>query len=295
MFEFFIQNNLITPNHSALKTGDSCINQLIFITRKIYKTCDDGYEVRGVYLDISEAFDKVWHQGLHYKLRKNCIPGELLNTLADFLDNRTKRVILKGQYSSRLKVEAGVPQDSILGSILLLIYINDLFENLASNPKLFADSNSLISGVKNIDASNIDLNNDLKRIGEWEFQWKMNFNPDPTKQAQELFFSRKVQTTNYPPLIFNQNVIPQTTLQKHLGMYLDSKLNFSEHLKTIFQKTDKTIELFRKLQTLLLRTHLIAIYKLFIRPQLNYGDMIYDQTFKMSFQQKWKPFNIMQL
>ena len=178
---------------------------------------------------------------------------------------------------------------------MLLIYINDLFENLASNPKLFADSNSLISGVKNIDASNIDLNNDLKRIGEWEFQWKMNFNPDPTKQAQELFFSRKVQTTNYPPLIFNQNVIPQTTLQKHLGMYLDSKLNFSEHLKTIFQKTDKTIELFRKLQTLLLRTHLIAIYKLLIRPQLNYGDMIYDQTFNMSFQQKWKPFNIMQL
>ena len=110
-----------------------------------------------------------------------------------------------------------------------------------------------------------------------------------------MFFSRKVQTTNYPPLIFNQNVIPQTTLQKHLGMYLDSKLNFSEHLKTIFQKTDKTIELFRKLQTLLLRTHLIAIYKLLIRPQLNYGDMIYDQTFNMSFQQKWKPFNIMQL
>ena len=89
MFEFFIQNNLITPNQSGFKTGDSCINQLISITHEIYKSFDDGYEVRGVFLDISKAFDKVWHQGLHYKLRQNGISGELLNILTDFLDNRT--------------------------------------------------------------------------------------------------------------------------------------------------------------------------------------------------------------
>ena len=79
----------------------------------------------------------------------------------------------------------------------------------------------------------------------------MNFNSDPTKQAQELIFSRKVQTTNPPPLFFNKNVVSQTTLQKHLEMFLDRKLNFSEHLKTIFHKTNKTIRLLRKLQTLL--------------------------------------------
>ena len=122
---------------------------------------------------------------------------------------------------------------------MFLIYINDLSDNLASNPKLFADDTSLFSVVKNVDASNIDLNNDLKKIGEWAFQWKMSFNPDPTKQAQELIFSRKVQTTNHPPLFFN--VIPKTTHQKDLGIFLHSKLNFSEHLKTIFQKTNKTI------------------------------------------------------
>ena len=100
MFEFFIQNNLITPNQSGFKTGDSCINQLISITHEIYKSFDDGYEVRGVFLDISKAFDKVWHQGLHYKLRQNGISGELLNILADFVDNKTQRVILNDQYSS---------------------------------------------------------------------------------------------------------------------------------------------------------------------------------------------------
>ena len=184
------------------------------------------------------------------------------------------------------KVEAGVPQGSILGRLLFSIYINDLSENLVSNPKLFADDTSLFSVVKNVDVSNIDLNNDLKKIGEQAFRWKMNFNLDPTKETQELVFSRKVQTNNPPPLFFNENVVPQTTLQEHLGMFLDSKLNFNEHLKTIFQKTNKTIGLLRKLQTLLLRASLITIYKSLIRPHLDYGDMIYDQNFNMPFQQK---------
>ena len=266
MFEFFNPNNLITPNQSGFKTGDSCINQLISITHEIYESFDDGYEVRGVFLDISKAFDKVWHQGLHYRLRQNGISGELLNILTDFLDNRTQRVILNGQYSSWAKVEVGVPQGSILGPLLFLIYINYLSDDLASNPKLFADDTALFSVVKNVDASNIELNNDLKKIGEWAFQWKMSFNPNLTKQAQELIFSRKVQTTNPPPLFFNKNVVPKTTLQKHLGMFLDSKLNFIEPF--------------------LPRAPLITIYKSFIWPHLDYGDMIYDQTFNMSFQQK---------
>ena len=101
----------------------------------------------------------------------------------------------------------------------------------------------------------------------------MNFNPDPTKQAQELIFSRKVQMTNHPLLSFNENIIPQTSLLKDLGMFLDSKLNFSEHLRTIFWKTNNTIGLLRKLQTLLPRAPLITIYKSFIRSHLDYGDI----------------------
>ena len=170
--------------------------------------------------------------------------------------------------------------------LLFLIYINDLSDNLASNSKLFADDTSLFSVVKNVDGSNIYLNDDLKKIGEWAFQSKMSFNPDPTKQAQELVFSRKVQTTNPPPLFFNENIVLKTTLQKHVGLFLDSKLNFSEHLKNFFQKTNKTLGRLRKLQTLFPRAPFITIYKSFISPHLDYGDMIYDQTFNMSFQQK---------
>ena len=129
--------------------------------------------------------------------------------MTDFLDNRTQRVIINIQHSSWAQVEAGVSQSSVFGPLLLLIYINNLSENLVSNPKLIADDTSLFAAVKNVAASNIYLNNNLKRMGEWAFQWKMNYNPDPIKHAQELIFSRKVQMTNHLSLFFNENVVPR--------------------------------------------------------------------------------------
>ena len=89
VFEFFLQNHLISPNQSGFKICDWC-NQLIAITHEIYKSFDDGYEVRGVFLHISKAFDKVWHQDLHYKLRQNGIADKLLNTFTNFLENSTR-------------------------------------------------------------------------------------------------------------------------------------------------------------------------------------------------------------
>ena len=104
----------------------------------------------------------------------------------------------------------------------------------------------------------------LQKISEWALQWKMNFNPDPTKQAQ----------------------VHQVQLQKHLGLFLDPKLSFDEHIQCISIKTHKIIGLIRKLQPIMPRTALLTICKSFLRPHLDYGDAIYDHIFNESFQNK---------
>ena len=114
----------------------------------------------------------------------------------------------------------------------------------------------------------------------------MSFNPDPSKQSQEVTFSLKIQKTCHPSIYFNNKSVKQVPSQKHLGLILDNRLNFEEHLKNIFNKVNKTIGLLRKQQNILPREPLLTIYKSFIRPHLDYVDAIYDQHHNNSFHQK---------
>ena len=187
MFEFFIAHNLISKNQSDFRPGDSCINQLLSIIHEIYQSFDDNLEVRAVFLDISKAFDKVWHKGLIFKLKQNGISDKILNIITYFLSFRKQRVVLNGKASPWVSIEAGVPQGSMLGQLLFLTYINDLSDDLSTNAKLFADDTSLSSIVQNVNTSASHLNSDLSKISNWAFQWKTSFNPDPGNQAQKVF------------------------------------------------------------------------------------------------------------
>ena len=235
-FHFFSESDLISPKQSGFRSADSCTNQLLSTAHEILSAFDDGHEVRGVFLfkGLKACFSS-YNYG---------ISGELITLRKDFLSCRKQRVVLNGQHSSWADVKAGVPQGSILGPLLFLIYINDLPNGLNSNVTLFADDTSLFSVVHNItDSSNL-LNSDLSEIDlQWALRWKMSFKPDPTKQAQDIIFSRKTSKRNHPGLMFNNNIVNLTTNHKHLGMIFDSKLSSDEHLKSVLKKLSKTVGL----------------------------------------------------
>ena len=142
----------------------------------------------------------------------------------------------------------------------------------------------LFSVIHDSVITTLELNSDLSRIKQWAFQWKMSFNPDPNKQAQKVFFSRKLKKVCHPPLRFNN--FSQASSQKHLGLMLENRLTFDKHLTNTLNKISKTIGLLPKLQSILPRPALLTIYKCFIRSHLDYGDIIYDQGYDLSFHQK---------
>ena len=162
-------------NQSGFRPGDSTINQLLSITHTIYTAFEDvpSRETRAVFLDLSKAFDRVWHEGLLYKLECHSIGGNLLGLMKDFLRDRRQRVVLNGKSSNWSTVSAGVPQGSVFGPLFFLVYINDLPENVSCSVKLFADDTSLFSVVKYEHDTGLDLNHDLEKIRMWAWQWKM--------------------------------------------------------------------------------------------------------------------------
>ena len=283
-----MEEKLLNPNQSGFRPSDSCINQLLAITHEIFEAfdCKPSLEVRSVFLDISKAFDKVWHEGLLYKLKSMGISGELYNLLENYLSGRFQRVVLNGQTSSWRPVLAGVPQGSILGPLIFLVYINDLPDGLKSNAKLFADDTSLFTIVKDKNESANILNDDLQLISSWAYKWKMLFNPDPKKPVQEVLFSRKNQIRNHPTISLNNIQVERTNFQKQLGLILDEKLNFKQHVDSAISKVNKGISVIKKLRHTLPRKSLITIYKVFLRPLTDYGDIIYDQPNNDSFCEK---------
>ena len=194
-------------------------------------------------LDIYKAFDKIWHDGVIFKLERNGMSGELLNILIDFLSNMNQRVLFNGEVSAWISVNAGVSQGSISEPLLFLIYINDLSNNLPSNVKLLADNTSLFSVTHDVNLPAKKLNDDLRQISNLAFQWKMSFNPDLNKQTQEVTFIRKIKSNIHPLLVFNNNVVSQVNSHKHLGIIIDFKLTFEEYLLRVFKKVNETISL----------------------------------------------------
>ena len=206
-----------------------------------------------------------------------------LKLVERFLSNRYQRVVLSGQASSWAEIRAGVPQGSILGPLFFLIYINDLSENMKSTVKLFADDTSIFHVVKDPNTSAEILNHDLTKISEWAYRWKMSFNLDPSKQAQKMLFSNKVMKTNHPDIIFNGSTVQKSANQKHLGLILGEKLTFNEHITAKVTTVNTLTSTLKKLYHYMSRDSLVTICKSFIRPHLDYADVIFDKPSNATF------------
>ena len=233
LYCFFSANNLIIKNQSGFRSGDSTTNQLLTLVNEIHNSFDNRncIEARSVFLDISKAFDKVWHEGLIFKLKQNGVAGNVINLLGNYLASRKQRVVINGKTSEYFQVESGVPQGSVLGPLLFLIYINDLEIGIKSKVKFLADDTMIYSVVHNPSLTAAVLNQDLKFIVQWAHQWKMSFDPEPSKQAVEILFSQKKIKPAHPPLFFNGLIVNKVNHHKHLGLILDSKLTLTSSNK----------------------------------------------------------------
>ena len=220
------------------------------------------------------------------KLKNNGINGNALQFIESFLNNRRQRVVLNGQSCSWLSIRAGVTQGSVLGPLFFLIYINDLPEGLNSEVKLFADDASYFNIKNCVNTSASTFNSNLLKIQDLAYQWKMSFNSDRSKEAQEIIFSRKKNATTHPQLFFNNSEIKLSSNQKHLGLTLGSKLSFNEHINDKIYQGNKGVGLLRKLQTMLPHNSLPTIYKSFIKPLFDYAEVIYEQPSNASFSKK---------
>ena len=181
-----LENNIISTRQAAYIKGDSTVNQLLYIVNKIRQSWGKKMCTQGVFLDVSSAFEKVWHKGLIAKLNQIGIEGKLLKLFESYLSNRRQIVVVDGVKSTETNICAGVPQGSRLGPILFIIYINDIVENLKSEILIFADDCSLMVSAEDPSQSTKILNDDLETISKWASTWKITFNPN---KSQDKIFS----------------------------------------------------------------------------------------------------------
>ena len=186
------------------------------------------------------------------------------------------KVVLNGTESNWEVIYSGVPQGSVLGPLLFLIYIYDLTDDIESQMKLFADDSFIFLRVnKNIESIHEQLVRDLNRVTIWANKWRMQFNPDITKQAIEVIYSNKYHKNEHPPLFFNEIPVARKEWTKHLGVFLDKKLTFKKHVQESIIKANKGLSLLKFLSKYVNRKILDMMYKMYVRPHLEYGDLIY--------------------
>ena len=220
----------IIPKHQfGFKTQHSTCHQLQRISEIILHGFENKQFTTAVFLDLTQAFDKVWHKGLEKKLKALDLPSYLFKTITSFISDRTFQVIIDTDLSVRHKIKSGVPQGSVLGPTLFNIYCYDIPNPSNSQLAMFADDTTILTQDSSIDSSIQKLQSSLNEITSWFQKWKLNLNP--TKNAAKIFTLKRYKD---PKSIYINNHALQWNRKddsiKYLGVFLDEKLSWNIHI-----------------------------------------------------------------
>ena len=262
------ENKLLAEEQHGFRKGRSCITQLLEIMEIWTDLIDQNIPFDTIYLDFSKAFDKVPHNRLCKKIEALGITGKTLKWIKHFLKDRTQCVKINNTTSENKPVTSGIPQGSVLGPVLFIIYINDIPNAVSSNIRIFADDTKIFRAMKSIDDYN-QLQLDLTHLIEWSQTWLLPFN---ITKCKILHYGRNNPLHEYT---MNDNPLANDIYEKDLGITFDDGLRFSQHIRQMVAKANGRVGMLKRNFTSINKSIFLPIYKALIRPLLEYGTCIW--------------------
>ena len=275
IMNYLNNNHLLSDDQFGFRSHRSCQLQLLKVMEQWADWIDNKKQIDVIYLDFLKAFDTVPHMHLLTKLEAFGIKGKLLDWIGQFLLDRKQRVTIKDKFSSWSNVKSGIPQGSVLGPILFIMYINDLPNTIKCCLKIFADDTKIYKDISVISDKHM-LQSDLDELFHWSNLWKIKFNINKCKYLAINKKSHEFNTINYN---INKIKLMENNREKDLGILFDSKLTFEHHIEDKIRKASRLLGLIKRAFTYLDSRAWVTIYKCLIRPILEYGNcIIYPKT-----------------
>ena len=260
----FEENDLLNDSQHGFRQRRSTLTNLLVYMEALTMAVDQHIPVDVNYLDCRKAFDTVPHKRLLLKLKAYGIRGKLLSWIEDFLSDRTQVVEIRGEISESLAVTSGVPQGSVLGPVLFLVYINDLVNNLECFTLLFADDAKIYREIKSEEDIKA-MERDLIRLQEWSAKWLLTFNVD---KCATLHIGHRNPNVEYQ---MNGETIKSSDVEKDLGVYVSKDLKQSHHIGTVVKKANRMVGLIKRNFECLDKEMCRVLYCSLVRPHLEYA------------------------